>query len=249
MKLFSIFFLSIVFLIFNANAQESKSAFNFPNCKVAEAYKKEYQSFKLENPDSYYSCDVNASALSDFFFKFASRKEAFEQFNKDLKAGIKPSPSIDDYTYPPDYELSHSEVASIRANALSRKYPNVFESFGYNDVGTTATYKGAAKKIGSDTVSIWLLQTFYSSQRISQLFWAGSLKMQVAINCKSESYSFLQKIYYSAKDDTGESMSDTAVELNKAVFTDIPPNSLIKGLAEQHCKPAVKTKQSKEKNN
>jgi hypothetical protein len=247
MKSRSILVLSILIFFGSVNAQENKTVFNFPNCKVAEAYKKEYQSFKIENPDSYYSCDVNASALSDFFFKFTSRKEAFEQYSKDLKAGIKPNPSIDDYTYPPDYELTHEEVAAIRANALSRKYPNVFESFGYNDVGTTATYKGAAKKIGSDVVSIWLLQSYYSSRRITQLFWAGSLKMQVAINCKSESYAFLQQIYYSAKDDTGESMPDIAVELNKAVFTDIPPNSLIKGLAEKQCKPTVNIKQVKEK--
>ncbi len=230
----SVTLIALLFSLGTCFAEEAKPSYNFQSCKVAEAYRLEYESMKVMNPESFYSCDPRPDTLEDYLSKPVD-KMTLDDYEKRLKTETSPA------------ELSDQDLLQIRAYALQKKYPSVFENFSSNNIGTIAVYKGSLKKVGSDILTFWYFLSYHKPRLSSQMFLANSQKFQLALNCKMGTFAYLQGTEYSSKDESSSGSQTISVGLSKASFEDVPPNTLEQYFYQNFCNPKKSISPTKEK--
>lgn len=222
----------------NVHAQQPK----FESCRKAEAFKRIYGELNVQLPVAEFSCDNEFDRVVDSSrsYKFKNYEEALAQYAKDIMS-IKSTVDWSEYTYP-NYELTNQDLTSILSKAIDIKFPKIFENLGANDSGVVFFYKNSTRWVSKDVVSFWYLQSFFKGQRIGSTT-AYSYKAQVAINCRNESLTTLQSLYFITRDDSGPNWASESIEISKAKFVGIPPNTLWVNFHQKLC-AKQKTRQS-----
>lgn len=211
----------------SAQKATSPSTPRFTSCGQAAGYKKYYSSMGITKPDEYYSCPLPDvwDKVAGAMVKFSTCDEA--KIQKELNEYSHTYLSEDNYTCPPDYELTKDEMYSAIAHEISPVEQTANWVRVGSDNGGVIYYMPKYTKHRKDgVVSAWFFTAAISPSGLNGVNSARSEKDQIYANCQDGTLASNQQLFYSNLDGSGKVIQSTAVIPATLKYLDIVPDSV-----------------------